>query len=158
MVHLEPTNGLTTDEFLQAFSRMKNRRKLCQGSQRMQKPSKPQVEELRSRITSQSHRASRCWTFWIKIESSLSYQLKGLSGDSSHERLPGEVDGGKDFVEQLKNHCTLLGRALFPLIKIEGVINSRPLIAVNDDNRDPLPITPVHLAINRSLKSNSPGK
>ena len=29
MVHLELTNGLTTDEFLQAFSRMTNRRGLC---------------------------------------------------------------------------------------------------------------------------------
>ena len=69
------------------------------------------------------------------------------------------MDGGKDFVEQLGNHCALLGRALLSfnklntlLIKIEGVINSRPLTAVSDDNRDPLPITPAHFAIGRSLK------
>ena len=56
-------------------------------------------------MTSQSHRASRCGTLWIKIESSQSYQLKGLSGDSSQNANHGEVDGGKDFVEQLRNHC-----------------------------------------------------
>ena len=77
-----------------------------------------------------------------------------------HHRTPaehGEVDGWN--VEKLRNHCALLGRALLSFnelntlfIKIEGVINSRPLIAVNNDNRDPLPITPAHLAIGRSLK------
>ena len=36
-------------------------------------------------------------------------------------------------------------------MKIEGVINSRPLTAVSDDHRDPLPVTPTHLAIRRSL-------
>ena len=53
----------------------------------------------------------------------------------------------------------VLGRTLLSfselntlLIKIEGVIKSRPLTAVSDDNRDPLPITPAHLAIGRSLK------
>ena len=53
-------------------------------------------------MTSQSHRASRCGTLWIKIEASQSYQLKGLSGDSSQNAHHGEVDGGKDFVEQLR--------------------------------------------------------
>ena len=38
------------------------------------------------------------------------------------------------------------------LVKIEGVINSRPLTAVSDHHRDPSPITPAHLAIGRPLK------
>ena len=52
----------------------------------------------------------------------------------------------------------VLGKALLTftelntlLVKIEGVINSRPLTAVSDDHRDPSPITPAHLAIGRPL-------
>ena len=37
------------------------------------------------------------------------------------------------------------------LVRIEGIINSRPLPAVSDDCRDPLPITPAHLAIGRPI-------
>ena len=53
----------------------------------------------------------------------------------------------------------ILGKALLTyselntlLIEIEGVINSRPLTAVSDDPRDPVPITPAHLAIGRQLQ------
>ena len=48
----------------------------------------------------------------------------------------------------------VLGKALLTftelnalLVKIEGLINSRPLTAVSDDHRDPSPITPAHLTI-----------
>ena len=58
--------------------------------------------------------------------------------------------------EPLRN---VLGRAFLSyndlttlLVDMEDVTNSRPLTAVSDDNRDPLPITPAHLAIDRSLK------
>lgn len=56
----------------------------------------------------------------------------------------------------------VLGKALLTfteldtlLVKIEGVINSRPLTAVSDDHRDPSPITPAHLAIGRPLNQLS---
>ena len=54
--------------------------------------------------------------------------------------------------------CEVLGKALLTftelntlLVKIEVVINSRPLTAVSEDHRDPSPITPAHLAIDRPL-------
>ena len=54
----------------------------------------------------------------------------------------------------------VLGKALLSyqelatvLIKIEAVINSRPLTTVSDDVRDLMPITPAHLALGRSLYS-----
>lgn len=106
------------------------------------------------------HKANLCGTHWIKIVSSLSYHQRGSSGNSSLSVRHGEVVGGNDFVEQSKNHFarSCLGRALLTftelntlLIKIEGVINSRPLTAVSDDHRDPSPISPAHLAIGRSL-------
>ena len=52
----------------------------------------------------------------------------------------------------------MLGKALLTfselnalLIQIEGIINSRPLMAVSDDCREPLPVTPAHLAIGRPI-------
>ena len=69
MVHMELTNSLTTDEFLQAFSRMTSRRGLCRTTQ---KHSKPQVMKFRSCIPNARHKASPCGTHWIKIASSQS--------------------------------------------------------------------------------------
>ena len=52
----------------------------------------------------------------------------------------------------------VLGKALLRyqefatvLTRIEAVINSRPLTTVSHNFRDPTPITPVHLALGRSL-------
>ena len=39
------------------------------------------------------------------------------------------------------------------LVKIEAIINSRPLTTVSDDVKDDTPVTPAHLAIGRSLVS-----
>ena len=53
----------------------------------------------------------------------------------------------------------MLGKALLTfselntlLIRIEGIINSRPLTAVSDDCRDPLLVTSAHLAIGRPIR------
>ena len=95
---------------------------------------------------------------WLKVKSSQSSHHEGSSGNSLQSVLRGEVDGGKDFAERSKNHCVteVLGSALLPfserntfLIRIEGIIN--PWTAVSDDCRDPLPITPAHLAIGRPI-------
>ena len=42
------------------------------------------------------------------------------------------------------------------LVKIESVINSKPLTVVSDNHRDPSPITPGHLAIGRPLNNQLP--
>ena len=107
------------------------------------------------------HKANLCGTHWIKIASSLSYHQRGSSGNSSLSVRHGEVVGGNDFVQcrAVKEPLhKVLGRALLTftelntlLIKIEDVINSRPLTAVSDDHRDPSPISPAHLAIGRSF-------
>ena len=39
------------------------------------------------------------------------------------------------------------------MTQAEGMINSRPLTAVSQDPRDPMPITPAHLAIGRGLQT-----
>ena len=43
-------------------------------------------------------------------------------------------------------------------VRIEGIINWRPLTAVSDDCRDPLPITTAHLAIGKLINQLSERK
>ena len=161
MVHLELTNGLTTDEFLQAFSRMTNRRGLCHtvwsDNAKTFKAASREIKKLYDQPKSQSQ------SLWDtldqdRIKSELS--AKGIKWRFITERSPWRGGWWERFCRAVKEPLRkVLGRALLSfselntlLIKIEGVINSRPLTAVSDDNRDPLPITPAHLAIGRSLK------
>ena len=88
----------------------------------------------------------------------LSCRRKGLRGNSSPNVHHGEADGGNDFSEQSKNQCVkCLERNLTfselntLLIRIEGIINSRPLTGVSDDCRYPLSVIPAHHAIGRPI-------
>ena len=161
MVHLELTNGLTTNEFLQAFSRMTNRRGLCHtvwsDNAKTLKAASREIKKVNDQPKSQSQ------SLWDtldqdRIKSELS--AKGIKWRFVTECLPWRGGWWERFCRAVKEPLRkVLGRALLSfselntlLIKIEGVINSRPLTAVSDDNRDPLPITPAHRSIGRSLK------
>lgn len=84
---------------------------------------------------------------------------KGIEWKFITERSPWRGGWWERFRRAVKEPLhKVLGKALLAytelntlLVKIEGVINSRPLTAVSDDHRDPLPVTPAHLAIGRSL-------
>lgn len=160
MVHLELTNSLTTDEFLQAFSRMTSRRGLCNtvwsDNAKTFKAASNEIKKLYANRKSQSQ------SMWDtldqgRIESELS--SKGIKWKFITERSPWRGGWWERFCRAVKEPLRkVLGKALLTfselntlLVKIEGVINSRPLTAVSDDNRDPSPITPAHLAIGRSL-------
>ncbi|XP_068717081.1 uncharacterized protein [Montipora capricornis] len=75
------------------------------------------------------------------------------------ERSPWRGGWWERFCRALKEPLRkVLGRALLGfselntlLVRIEGIINSRPLTAVSDDCRHLLPITPAHLAIGRPI-------
>ena len=160
MVHLELTNTLTTDEFLQAFSRMTSRRGLCRtvwsDNPKTFKAASNEIQKLYSQRETQSH------TMWDKrdqnrIESE--FASKGIKWKFITERSPWRGGWWERFCRAVKEPLRkVLGKALLAftelntlLVKIEGVINSSPLTAVSDDHRDPSPITPAHLAIGRPL-------
>ena len=93
-----------------------------------------------------------------RIKSELS--VKGIKWRFITERSPWRGGWWERFCGAIKVPLSnVLGRAFLSfnelttlLVDMEGVINSRPLTAVSDDNRDPLPITPARLDIDRSLK------
>ena len=160
MVHLELTNSLTTDEFLQAFTRMTSRRGLCHtvwsDNAKTFKAASNEIQKLYSKCETQSQ------SMWDtldqnRIESELA--SKGIKWKFITERSPWRGGWWERFCRAVKEPLRkVLGKALLTftelntlLVKIEGVINSRPLTAVSDDHRDPSPITPAHLAIGRPL-------
>ncbi|XP_078371406.1 uncharacterized protein LOC144655058 [Oculina patagonica] len=160
MVHLELTNSLTTDEFLQAFSRMTNCRGLCDTVwSDNAKTFVAASNEIKKLYANHKTQTQSMWDAMDldRIKSELS--SKGIKWKFITERSPWRGGWWERFCRAVKEPLRkVLGRALLTftelntlLIKIEGVINSRPLTAVSDDHRDPSPITPAHLAIGRSL-------
>ena len=86
MIHLELTHSLTTDEFLQAFSRMTSRRGLCHTVwSDNAKPLRLQARKSRNCVILVL-RVERCGIHWIEIELILSCRRKGLPYVEIHHR------------------------------------------------------------------------
>ena len=162
MVHLELTNCLSTDEFLQALHRMINRRGLCDtvwsDNAKTFKASDRGLRELTVKTSVDSSH------LWDKIDEDKVVQdlsTRGIKWKFITERSPWRGGWWERIVRSVKQPLRkILGKAFLSytelntvLTDIEAVINSRPLTLVGDDVRDPEPITPAHLAIGRSLRS-----
>ena len=160
MVHLELTNSLTTDEFLQAFSRMTSRRGLCRtvwsDNAKTFKAASNEIQKLYSKRETQSQ---AMWDTRAQNRIESEFASKGIKWKFITERSPWRGGWWERFCRAVKEPLRkVLGKALLTftelntlLVKIKGVINSRPLTAVIDDHRDPSPISPAHLAIGRPL-------
>ena len=160
MVHLELTFSLSTEKFLQAFSCMTSRRGLCHtvwsDNAKTFKAASNEIRKLYSKRETQSQ------SMWDtldqnRIESELA--SKGIKWKFITERSPWKGGWWERFCRAVKEPLrNVLGKALLTftelnplLVKIGGVINSKPLTAMSDDHRDPSPIKPTHLAIGRPL-------
>ena len=160
MVHLELTHSLTTDEFLQAFSRMTSRRGLCHtvwsDNAQTFKAASREIQKLYDEPTTESQ---RMWSTLDQDQIKSEFSSRGIKWKFITERSPWRGGWWERFCRAIKEPLRkVLGRALLTfselntlLVRIEGIINSRPLTAVSDDCRDPLPITPAHLAIGRPI-------
>ena len=107
MIHLELTHSLTTDEFLQAFSRMTSRRGLCHtvwcDNAKTFKAASKEIQKLCDPST-------QSWTVWDTLDrnwinSELSSKGITVRGNSSPNVHHDEADVGKDFSKQSKNYC-----------------------------------------------------
>ena len=156
MVHFELTNNMTTDEFIQALRRVLNRRGKC--------------NVIHSDNQSSFKRADRVMTAAISHELEKMKNAdevkrflvdQGITWSFITERSP--FRGGywerlnRSLKEPLKK---VLGKSLLTytemytvLTDIECALNQRPLTYTGTEASDPLPITPAHLAIGRSLST-----
>ena len=89
MVHLELTNSLTRDEFLQAFSRMTSRRGLCRtvwsDNAKTFKAASNEIQKLYSQRETQSH------SMWGKMDQNRiesEFASKGIKWKFITERSP----------------------------------------------------------------------
>ena len=154
-VHLELLNSMTTEDFLQAFRCMANRRGM--------------VEVIHSDNQTTFHKATKVFkasTQRMKlakidpsvVEDKLADQ--GLKRKFITERASHRGGQWERVCRQLKEPLRkVLGRAFLTytemmtvLTDIDAMINSRPLTYIGDDIRDGRIITPALLAIGRDLE------
>ena len=159
MIHFELVNDMTTEEFLLAFRRMLNRRGMCRT------------------IISDNAR------YFIKADKILQLSFEdrrlrdinaGQLQDFLTERkiewkfiCPRAPERGA-FWERLNRSLKeplrkILGKALLSftemstvLTDIECTLNQRPLTYQGSDPKNPMPITPAHLALGRALEALPP--
>ena len=151
-VHLELLNSMTTEDFLQAFRRMANRRGMAKvihsdnqttfhkaakvfkaSSQQMNKLTKKDPNVVEDKLANQGvswkfimERASHCGGHWERVCRQLKEPLRKV-----------------------------LGKALLSYTEMMTVLTLRPLTYIGDDIRDGRVITPALLAIGRDL-GNTP--
>ena len=106
------------------------------------------------------------WNTLVEDQIKSEFSSRGIKGKFITERSPWRGGWWEQFCRAIKEPLRkVLGKALLTLselntlrFRIEGIVNSRPLTAVSDDCRDPLLITPAHLAIGRLINQLSERK
>ena len=148
-IHLELTESLEVNSFLQAFRRFAARRglpsKLLSDNAKTFKSAAKEIKQLL--------RTPR-------LAEALS--LQGIKWQFITERSPWEGGAWERLIRSVKR-CVIkvVGKAMLTLnemstllVEVEGVINTRPLTYVHDDNEGiSYPLTPSHLINGRNLSS-----
>jgi hypothetical protein len=112
-------------------------------------------QNIRMLYSAQSSDTSNLWSHINQDEVRATLASKGIKWKFIVERAlwqGGLVRSVKEPLRKVLDKSLLSFIELTTvLVKIEAVINSRPLATVSDDVNDDTPITPAHLAIGRSL-------
>ncbi|PFX31375.1 hypothetical protein AWC38_SpisGene3829 [Stylophora pistillata] len=162
MTHLDLTGDLSTNEFFQTFLRMISTRELWRtiwsDNAKMFKRADHEIQQL---FTQGSSVIKGLWDRIDQEELQAKLTSKGIKWKFIVERSPWHGGWWERLVRSMKEPLRkILSKALLShqelatiLTRIEAVINSRPLTTVSYDIRDLTPMTPAHLAIERSLFS-----
>jgi hypothetical protein len=162
MVHLELTNDMTTEEFLQALRRMYNRRGLCDTLwSDNQTTFKKAAKDIKWLFEASSQKMNKVWKKLDPLQLQREMSSKGIKWKFITERSPHRGGWWERVCRSLKEPLRkILGKALLTytemytvLTDIEAVINSRPLTFIGTDINDGQVITPAHLALGRSLRT-----
>ena len=154
LLHFELTIDMSTDEFLQAFQRMINRRGLCDTVWSDNAQSFKAASRKIKHIFAFSLAVSlKVWKRIDQDKFGSELASKGIKWKFIVERSQWrggwwEIICGSVKERPRKGKALLRYTELYiVLIEVEAIINSRPLTFVGDDIRDEEPITPAHLAI-----------
>lgn len=152
-IHLEVVSDLTTQAFLAALRRFASRRgkPTCIYSDNATNfiGAKSEMQEIQSSL------------YKIEIECKDSLANEGISINWRYIPPRSPHHGGlwESHVKLIKKHLLrVVGNISLSweeletiLIQIEGIVNSRPLTPLSDDNNDLNPLTPAHFLIGRSI-------
>ena len=151
MVHFELTNNMTTDEFLQAFKRMYNRRGLCNTKWSDNQSSfKRAIKDLQWIVETSKTKTEKIWKKidTQRVETDLAN--RGITWKFITERSPHRGGWCERICRSLKEPLRkILGKAFLTyvemytvLTEIESTVNSRPLTVVGESIKDGQVITP----------------
>lgn len=147
-IHLDVTNGLTVEDFLETFSRMTSRRGLCREI----------WSDNGSTFIGSNNEMKRVLQEWDNKVPSAQLASLGTTWNFITPSAPFQGGIWEAGVKSAKTHLYRIvgariltaGQLYTILTQIEAVLNSRPLWPQSDDPLDLAPITPAHLVIGRS--------
>lgn len=149
-VHLEVVMGLSTDEFLMAFSRFSSRR----GMPTLM------VSDNGTTFVKAKKELGCLWSSQSKSKIKEALSQKGVEWRFNAPSAPWQGGVFERMVRTVKEPLkkVLQGQTLYKtkfetlLVEVEAIVNSRPLATVSGDNDDPLPITPSQLISGHVLR------
>ena len=155
-VHLEVCPDMTTEEFLDAYRRMSNRRGI---SETITSDNQSSFHKADKVLSAAYRNAQAVWKRLDKKEIERRFVSMGIKWKFNTERASHQGGQWEKFCDKVKRPLKLVvGKALLTyqelqtvLTDIEAQINSRPITYIGDDISDGMVITPAHLVLGRPL-------
>lgn len=150
-VHLELAENLSTGAFLDVYDRFIHRRGICQIL----------YSDNGTQFVGANRQMKKDLALWSSEEAH--QQLAGNGTEWRFITAGAPHHGGlwEAAVKSSKKHLLkVVGRRVLAyyqlatlLVKIEGILNSRPLIALKDDLQEGVALTPAHFLVGRAILS-----